>query len=70
MFGGVNITVSIHAVERKENWPNKRRSKRLIKKLTKLRGPQITYAPCAFKTPLGLVVHPTIYAQLKERSHP
>lgn len=69
-FGGVNVTISPHAVQRRENWPIKRRSKRLYKKLTKKRGPQFTEVPCAFQTPMGLVVHPEVWAQMRAQSAP
>jgi hypothetical protein len=64
-FGGINVTVSLNATKRVENWPNKKRSRRLVKKMTKKRGPQITYEPAAFETPFGFVVHPDIYAKMK-----
>lgn len=67
---GVKITVSEHATQEAINWPVKKRSRRLHKKLTKKRGPQITRKPCALQTPWGLVVHPTIYtALIAEASH-
>jgi hypothetical protein len=70
-FGGLNVTVSIHATERVgPHWPVKPRSKRLHKKMEKKRGPQFTVKPAAFNTPLGLVVHPEIYAELKRRTTP
>lgn len=65
MFG-TKIIVSVNATERAERWPVKRRSKRLHKKLTKLRGPQFHDKPAALQTPFGLVVHPEIYAKLQE----
>ena len=70
MFGSTQIIVSMNATKRTgPHWPIRKRSKRLIKKLTKLRGPQFFDEPAAFQTPFGLVVHPAIYAQLKDR-HP
>lgn len=66
-FGGMKVTVSKHAVERTENWPVLKRSKRLHKKLTKKRGPQFSETPCALQTPFGLVVHPEIYELLKSK---
>ena len=67
MFG-TKITVSVNATERAERWPVKRRSKRLHKKLTKLRGQQFYDKPAAFQTPFGLVVHPEIYAEFKRQA--
>jgi hypothetical protein len=32
---GLDIVITEAAIERKENWPNKKRSSRLYKKLTK-----------------------------------
>ena len=67
MFG-TKIIVSVNATERAECWPVKRRSKRLHKKLTKLRGPQFYDKPGAIQTPFGLVVHPEVYAELKRQA--
>lgn len=67
MFGH-KIIVSVNATERAERWPVKRRSKRLHKKLTKLRGPQFYDKPAAFLIPLGLIVHPEIYAEMKRQA--
>ena len=69
-FAGMKVTVSLNATERVLRWPEKRRSKRLIKKMTKRLGPQVWMKPAAFQTPMGLVVHPEIYAELKRRSTP
>jgi len=70
MFGGMNVMVSLNATERVLRWPDKKRSRRLIKKLTKRLGPQICIRPAAFQTPMGLVVHPEIYAKLKKEATP
>ena len=68
MFAGMQVVVSIHATERSgPHWPVKSRSRRLHKKLEKKRGPQFTEKPAAFKTPMGLVVHPAIYAELQRQ---
>ncbi|MEH7827625.1 hypothetical protein [Gemmobacter denitrificans] len=65
-LSAVKIIISKHATKQIENWPNKPRSRRLVKKLTKLRGPQITYKPCAIRTAMGLIVQPAIYDQLRK----
>lgn len=66
IFEGVHITVSRHAVQRTENWPVKRRSRRLHKKLTKLRGPQFTDEPCIIRMPSGdIIMHPSFYHKLR-----
>ena len=67
-FSGVKIVTSQFAMQRVENWPVKKRSRRLHKKLTKKHGPQFTEKPCAFMTPHGYVVHPDIYTQLRALS--
>jgi len=67
MFG-VNISVSQHSTKEQINWPIKKRSRRLHKKMTKRLGPQITRVPCAFMTTTGMIVHPDIYAQLKREA--
>lgn len=60
-FGGVRVQVSPHAVKieyRVEPWPTKKRRRNwTVRKHS---------VPCAFRLYDGtLVVHPTIYAQLK-----
>lgn len=65
MYLGMNITTSPHATERVLRWPDKKRSKRLVKKMTARLGPQIHYRPAAIVTPWGMVVHPEIFAKLK-----
>lgn len=50
------------------NWPAKHRSKRLVKKMTKLRGPQVTSTPISIRLGMSLIVHPEIYAELKRKS--
>lgn len=70
MYAGVSVVISQHATKQVYNWPNKPRSRRLIKKLTKLRGPQVTYEPAAYRMADGrMVVHPAIYAQMKQQSN-
>lgn len=66
-FGAMKITVSANAIERVVRWPEKNRSKRLHKKMTKRLGEQYIYKPAALKTPFGMVMHPTIYESLKQR---
>jgi hypothetical protein len=69
MFQGVPFVVSQHATKTVFHWPDKERSRRLIKKLTKLRGPQVTYEPAAYQMADGrMVMHPTIYARLLQQS--
>ena len=66
---GVAFVVSNNATKLVYHWPNKKRSRRLIKKLTKLRGPQITREPCAYQMADGrMVIHPAIYTQLRKHS--
>ena len=64
---GVQMAVSPHATQVVYNWPDKKRSRRLIKKLTKLRGPQITTKPCAYRMADGrMVIHPSLFAALQK----
>jgi hypothetical protein len=65
MFGGMKITVSTNATARTLRWPEKKRSRRLIKKMTKRLGPQVYMKPAMFETQYGLIVHPEIYAELQ-----
>lgn len=69
-FFGQRFTISEHATKRVEHWPVKPRSKRLHKKLTKLRGPQFTEEPCVFTSPFGIVVHTKIADALRARAVP
>ena len=69
MFQGVPFVVSPHATKQVHHWPEKKRSRRLVKKLTKLRGPQVTIEPAAYQMADGrMVMHPTIYARLRQQS--
>lgn len=64
-FMGTKIVVSQHATKLTYHWPDKKRSKRLIKKMTKRLGPQTTMEPCAYQMADGrMAVHPSIYAQM------
>lgn len=63
---GTKIIVSQHATKEQVNWPIKKRSRRLHKKMTKRLGQQITIVPCAFQTPMGMVVHPLIFEKLRK----
>lgn len=49
IFMGIKIATSPHATRTIYNWPIKARSKRLIKKLTKLRGQQVSVVPTAYQ---------------------
>lgn len=69
MYASVPFVISQHATKMVYHWPDKQRSRRLIKKLTKLRGPQVTVEPAAYRMADGrMVVHPVIYAQMKQQS--
>ena len=64
---GSEFVVSGKAVKRVEHWPDAKRSRRLQKKMTKLRGPQYTEEPAAYRMADGrMIVHPKIYAAIKE----
>ena len=68
-FMGLKIVVSQHATKLTYHWPDKKRSRRLIKKMTKRLGPQVTMEPCAYQMADGrMVVHPSIYAKMRARS--
>lgn len=64
---GMRIHVSKTCVEVRENWPAKKRSRRLEKKLTKRLGPRVEHVPAAYVFKGVLVVHPEIYQQMKDR---
>ena len=65
---GFKLIVSPAAVSLVWNWPIGQRSKRLVKKMTKLRGPQVTSTPTSMRLGMSLIVHPEIYAELKRKS--
>lgn len=64
---GMEIIVSPACVEVVENWPKKRRSRRLEKKLIKKLGPQSVLRPSVFLLQGKMIVHPEIYEKIKER---
>ena len=69
MISGVKFVISQHALQTITNWPVKKRSKRLHKKLSKKRGPQFTTKPAAYVMADGrMVIHPALFDQLKARS--
>ena len=64
---GIDFVVSGRAVKRTEHWPNVKRSRRLQKKMTKLRGPQYTKEPATYRMADGrMIIHPAIYKALQE----
>ena len=68
-FAGMQSVISQHATKLVYHWPEKKRSRRLIKKLTKLRGPQVTTEPASYIMADGrMVVHPSIFDALKKPS--
>lgn len=68
MLLGMKIIVSQHATELVTNWPEKRRSKRLVKKMTKKRGPQFSVKPTAYQVGGTMIVHPSILAALRAKA--
>lgn len=65
---GIPIMVSEHALQDTDQrlFPvSRHRSKRVHKKLIKRFGGEFKRVPCIYKTPQGMVAHPTMYAQLK-----
>lgn len=65
---GLRISVSDFALKETDErlFPESRhRSKRIRKKLMKRFGGEFKKVPCIYKTPHGLVAHPTMYDQLK-----
>lgn len=66
---GVKVVVSRNATKLVYHWPDKKRSRRLVKKMTKRLGPQVSVEPAAYTMADGrMVVHPEIYAELKRRT--
>ena len=69
---GMKVIVNNGATETKWLWPARYpqgplRSARLWKKLTKRLGPASKRAPCAYQMGNTLIVHPEIYAQMKDK---
>lgn len=64
-FGGVQLVVSGNAIRRVTHWPEKPRSRRMHKKLTKRLGPQFSYEPGAWMMADGrMIVHPKLYDEM------
>ena len=65
-FMGVRVIITPHATRKVWHWPDKKRSRRLIKKLTKLRGPQVTIEPAAYVMADGrMAMHPHLAHRLR-----
>lgn len=67
---GMKVQVSEYATAAKWVWPAKhregvKRSRRLLKKLTRKHGLPIRAVPTAYQMGNTLVVHPDIYARMK-----
>ena len=69
-INGMPIHVSLAATERALRWPEKKRSRRLHKKLTNLRGNQIWDKPCSYVIQGTLFIHPTLLPELRRRTTP
>lgn len=63
-IGGMRVTVSPHATEEYTLFPDRKRTKRGMRRLRARYGTLKRRRPCAFQTPMGLVVHPDIYREL------
>lgn len=67
-LGAMPIIVSEYALEETDErlFPASRhRSRRVHKKLVKRFGGEFRKVPCIWRTPQGLVAHPTMYARLQ-----
>ncbi len=67
-FGSAKITVSAECYEMVPVFPDKPRTKRRLRRTRGKFGRSERMNPLAYQTPFGLVVHPSIYEQLKSRS--
>ena len=67
-FGGVNITVSEYAYEMVPIFPYKKRTKRRVRRTRAKYGRIDRMNPLIFETPHGFVLHPKLYADLKNRT--
>jgi hypothetical protein len=69
-LGAMPIIVSDHALKETTErlFPASRhRSKRIHKKLLKRFGGEFRKVPAIWKTPNSIIMHPELYAQMKER---
>lgn len=65
---GVQITVSEYALKDSDErlFPaSKNRSRRIHKKLVKRFGGEFRKVPCVWRTPQGIIMHPTLYAEFQ-----
>ena len=65
-FGGLRVIVSEHAQESFRIFPDKKRTKRRMRRLRGKWGSEYRVRPMAYRTPHGLVCHPSIAAKLRE----
>lgn len=64
----ISVTTSALVETHERLFPaSKHRSKRIRKKLIKRFGGEFRMKPAAFQTPHGIIMHPTLYAELKQR---
>lgn len=64
----VQITVSEHALKDSDERlfrASKNRSRRIHKKLVKRFGGEFRKVPCVWRTPQGIIMHPTLYAEFQ-----
>lgn len=66
MLGGVKITVSDQCYEMVPIFPDKPRTKRRMRRTRGRFGRLDRMNPLAYKTPFGIVMHPILYARLKQ----
>ena len=63
----MKIIQSIHAYKTEYNFPDKKRSKRLYKKLIKKFGTQTYKKPCFYIMKDTIICHPLAYYELKRK---
>ncbi|MBX9594224.1 MAG: hypothetical protein K2X46_07675 [Roseomonas sp.] len=66
----MQITVSHYAMKdgTERLFPESRhRSRRIRKKLLRRFGGEFRKVPCIWQTPTGFIVHPALYAELRQR---
>ncbi len=67
-FGGTRVMGSDAATALYRIFPDKPRTKRRMRRLRGKWGNEFIRKPCAYQTANGLIVHPTIWAQMKQAS--
>lgn len=67
-FGGTQVFQSVHAIEEKPLFPDKKYTKRRRRRVVGKYGSWTRHFPAAFRCGPALYVHPKIYAELQRQA--